>query len=588
MQPRRNDLAIHVACKFRSPLRRALRPTLSFLFSLSAIGTLAGCAHGIAPHLYSEERDKEGQALAKAWDDTHLSDYFDAMRTERAKLLAAEMASVTERKIAERDSTARSIVAYPLKDPPPSSNSAKPPPEALHEATPADVAKAPSIGSKAHGLYSMLEEKKNALVGAESPKEADKLLNQINGEVANINELQVGNANNYAAIFVLTGVEVECTKTTDPDVSAKMTGRALVSFNSFKEKCDKIHNAKNLANKALNKLDGGVRGVANRLLSAHDNLEKNKSKVKAASAEYAALATMYKSDSQAAMGSTDASIHDKVEADAKKLDKAVKDLTVIRNSLSDQALASKRVDALDAILKGAESGTPPRDASDLEIAAILLPGIADDIRALRTSSSAKPYAAIALRLKLEQMLVKRAQSRVDMDEKKVALLQEILDLTVSEAATVCRALNSFPGTIDKSLRLVDIVDLEQPEQTDWQPRRAMADGSSAPTRPRTSRLTGKPTPAEDERRALIASAFDLLEIYTNQEAAIERKRYQSNALDYEDSVLEAQGNAEQYGALIDVVVKQSASYAASGIKGEVLSKIVNALSLIWIGHGVNK
>jgi hypothetical protein len=64
--------------------------------------------------------------------------------------------------------------------------------------------------------------------------------------------------------------------------------------------------------------------------------------------------------------------------------------------------------------------------------------------------------------------------------------------------------------------------------------------------------------------------------------------FQASAIEFERSVGYAEGAVLQWHALIDASVAQLDAYAKSGIKSEALTSLVNALGVLYIGHGVNK
>ena len=62
--------------------------------------------------------------------------------------------------------------------------------------------------------------------------------------------------------------------------------------------------------------------------------------------------------------------------------------------------------------------------------------------------------------------------------------------------------------------------------------------------------------------------------------------YRLYALQDERALALAETNALQWQALIDVNVDQLAAYGKSGVKAKTVSALLNSLTLLWIGHGV--
>ena len=65
-------------------------------------------------------------------------------------------------------------------------------------------------------------------------------------------------------------------------------------------------------------------------------------------------------------------------------------------------------------------------------------------------------------------------------------------------------------------------------------------------------------------------------------------RTRAVAAKYETALGYAEANAAQWNALISGGVDQLADYGASGVRAEQITALLNSLTLLWIGVGVNK
>ena len=90
------------------------RTLTSASIALSAIVLLSGCG---SMHLYSETRDKQGQAAVKAWKEVSFTDFFAAERANRAKLLDEELQASKELFASDRDLEIVKLVSgVPISD----------------------------------------------------------------------------------------------------------------------------------------------------------------------------------------------------------------------------------------------------------------------------------------------------------------------------------------------------------------------------------------------------------------------------------------------------------------------------------------
>jgi hypothetical protein len=485
--------------------------------------TLSGCA---SVHLYDEERDKQGQALQKAWSETDIGGYFKAMRAERTKLTAAEYDEVASHALARRDSYARLIVEHPL------------PAKGVFGAT---------------GLQSLIAADLERLIG-DTPAEAVDEPLRIADRAARAREDARFAGNLF---FVKTGIRADCdSRDADAVVRAAQGDSDARRFRqSLLKECATIDGEPALRAAAMDKLTAGGL-LADAILESrrlHDGLARRRAQVQAQSKALDDAMAAYKAAVRAEGAQFDPEKpSQRTSAAAAALSSTLTDLVSVRDAWSDSALASKKLATLQGLLKSLEDGKAPADAGEGAVALALMPRLADDLQDLRAVSSLVPQAALSLRLQLEQGELQRAQARAALAARQAAVADELVQARLEHAQRLASAkLPAIAGS----------------------PTLAEAMASNL---------------APADKVKLAAAALVLLDTHTHQRAVADRKEIEAFALKYEASVLEAEANADRYRILIDAVVAQSAAYAATGIRGEDIAKIVNAVSLLWIGHGVNR
>jgi hypothetical protein len=74
---------------------------------------LSGCG---TVKLYSETRQQQGEAAAKAWGEVNLKAYFDAERVNQAKLLVEEIESIGRLAAVNRETEIRVLAAKSVSD----------------------------------------------------------------------------------------------------------------------------------------------------------------------------------------------------------------------------------------------------------------------------------------------------------------------------------------------------------------------------------------------------------------------------------------------------------------------------------------
>lgn len=522
----------------------AFSPT--WLVAVLAVAALAGCASGPV-QIYDAARDKQGQALAASWKTVDIAGYFAALRAQRAQLLQQEIDEAGNAAIADRDSLARLILDHPLV--------------------------ATDRTKRATGLDSLLQARWKTLTGAAGfPASGERdALDTIADATNAIDVMQADLDVSFAAIFVATRQRLTCDSAPDAMQQALLAATApagnavaAAAIRALPRECARLAQARARRDAAYPAIHGAIGDVAALRESETQALARRRDEADRQSAVLQAATA----DAQAAAPAGAASSAERLAAAAAKAQKAVQVLQSAQDAFSDKALAKARLAELSALLQALQDGQAPDGAAKGVVAAAALPRLADDLDALRGATSMRPMTALLLRVQLETVRLNNAQARIDLSQRRLHRYGELLATMASEARRLRVAHEAIAADLGNTTPVARLLE-------------AAADGRD-PAHPRPA-----PPSSGIATDASVASLV-LLDTTTNERLAAERQTLQLASLADEEAMTASEMNADLHAALIDAVVQQTSAYAAVGIKGSDLTNIVSAVSLLWIGRGVNK
>ncbi|MES2019590.1 MAG: hypothetical protein V4484_24110 [Pseudomonadota bacterium] len=241
-------------------------------------------------------------------------------------------------------------------------------------------------------------------------------------------------------------------------------------------------------------------------------------------------------------------------------------MAATNNILGNEAAANDRVKRIDAIL--AKLGTSKEaggEASGAELAAVLVTRVADDAQVLAELHKPPVPASLLIRLDLEKNRADLARVQADLFRKDIELVRDIQASKVAEAFQLLVAR----GRLD--------------ELKPCYRRMSFLDAVAFPVAKTIPRCDDP-----DSRAALYDAAGRYLYAIGDQRANTQRLEQRRRDLQRERQLAYGRANVEQWAALIDATAGQAVAYAASGQKVSDYKDVIQALSLLWIGQGVNK
>lgn len=333
--------------------------------------------------------------------------------------------------------------------------------------------------------------------------------------------------------------------------------KAASYLDAFKRDCK----AEGEASKAVAELEkslGGAYGLA--LQGEATRVEDAKKGAVDATNDYKVALKAYEDAVNGAPGAGEKASERIAEA-AGKLRKTVDVLLKLDDEFGfgKEAVAKEKVTTLSELLEKIESGANPgKDAGHAEIQALMLPRIADDLQAINTLNKTAPKAALIIRRDIEHGRANAAALEVSCAQQRVALTKLILASRFEEALLI-RSAKKKLGSAMKASGLA-----AQTFAT------ALSQGNA------------------EIKGSLIGAAGDYLDAIGRQRTHTQRLETMKTAIAHERSIAYAENSASQWSTLIGSVVGQTAEYAAGGQKFSEYKDLIQSLTLLWIGRGVNK
>lgn len=260
----------------------------------------------------------------------------------------------------------------------------------------------------------------------------------------------------------------------------------------------------------------------------------------------------------------------KAAAAGQRLCQIVSLIDLAQDAFSVSFISQERLDALDkfvtTVTKAHADGTLPADASEAAKAFVLLPQLMVEARNALAAAK-KPLALpLMIRRNMEQLKLDGANKEIALLRTRVQLSQAIVESLYAQAVQLWRAHAALSA--DGSNAQDGLVDM-----------RSTLAGPMV-------EAFAKATP--DQRELLYYAASMYLDAVNRLSARHYKLAYLRIATFQEVSLSYAEVNLKQWSNLIGGTVEQVAESAALGFKPATLSALLNTLGIFYIGQGVNK
>lgn len=519
---------------------------------------LSGCS---GFRLYSDTRDKQGQAATKAWSEVDLSAYFQAARVRRKQLIDQEVQTTSERVLAQRDSTIRAIVDLPLN----AKNGLE---IGLFARIDSDLEtalrpspKPPATAASSPG---------GSLPGTPYLALSNSFKTRIDAWQSSRDALarHVGEQQFDAGMLELVGApRLSCGDlggTAFPTWKATASARAAITAQSFVD--DLTDNCASQAadQSAIDEIAssfGGTLGESwKRMLEVEKRIAVETARAKKQEAVYRRAQSEYDKALQASKAAADQPlVSAAIRAAAANLTRAFEALAALQNAVSAELVAKERIDKIDALLADLQaSKDPAADATKAEVVVLLLPKILDDAQAIERVRTTVTKPSLLIRRDLESTRWSLAKMEVQSQEKILGLERAMFESQAQEAILIQRASDAL-----KPVRGTPLAGMTFGEAV------SKADSPQL-------------------KVALYDGAGRYIDAIGRQRLTTETLSIQRSSLGYEQSLAYSENSASQWDTLIAAVVGQAAEFGASGQKIDNYKDIIQTLVLLWIGSGVNK
>lgn len=491
----------------------------------------AGCA------LYSETRDKQGQAVKASWGNVDLKSQIEVPRKNLQALLDEQLTTEDDLWSARRGQVARSM-AYSWKVPD------------LRGRVSEELKRVQGTPQDVDALNAALRNMQRAREGLASQASIATTLGQKLPACEVLLDQQMA-----------TAVDAQVAVIASPEVRAAMT----FAVQGARPHCVVLAD--------------GLKGVpvAAELLTAIVALDKERAAMAEDEAKTAVLRGNYKTAlaeyetaaSQLVVNPTEN--RDKVNAALKRLGDLVRNLKDADDAFSLKFLSEERIASLDRFLstysdvvagKGTEGG------NRAAIALAVFPDLIDKARVALKDVEKPNLVPLVLQKNLEQAKLEGAQRDLDTRMRLVSQREAHVDGLIAQAQAYKAADDALKADgVAKHFGGAKLRDALKPlgdtEVSD------AADG-----------------PFESKQKLWKAVAL-FLDTEGRLRANVGKTRYRLTALERERTLTYAESNINQWKTLIEPSVDLMGAYGASGVKSSDIQSLLNSLTLLWIGVGVN-
>lgn len=539
----------HRAALFKGLVNRLLLTTVALVVS----SALVGCG---TVKLHSEVRQKQGEDAKKAWADVDLKSFFDAERTNLAKVLAEEVESTRRLAAVNRETEIRVLSRMKVLD--------------LPGYFDAELSK---IIKPASGM-TFKDDEVEALVGLASSAwtnlaEERRLLGEVEQSVSSLRSL---GAPAFTCVQLLaTPPKIVSAWTKANTALAEREKRRIETSTRL---CSEVETQRNEFSKnvrALAKSDSALETYVRDWDRAKQSMAAREKETNDAQAVFADASKEFEDETaKAAPGSPPSA---KVKELAEKLAGLLKQAESAQEVFGKEWVSQERLDRINALLASLKAGTTldSDTASKAEVVASMLPTIADDAHQI---GEAKKGAHLV------SVLIQRDVEKGNLDVAKVLAAIQKKDLVIREA--IVRAALDQAFTYLKARRQIGWVVTCAPESQKLSSAACATGKKDGPLH------SAWETYGPQARINLLESTTLYLDAFSRQQANISVMMTEYLALSRERTVAVSEVNAGIWVSLIDASVSQAADFSALGLKVGDIEKVLNLLGIFYIGHGVNK
>lgn len=508
-----------------------IRPVIGCAAMLASAVLLCGCS---SLSLYSETRDKQGEAAKKAWADVDVKAVIATQRDNLGGLLQEQLKAQERISTASRDQRIRSMVT-------------------AESGTIAGLLIEPAskelvaLAGSSEALKQWLANRQYDADHLARMEKFAREFERFGFELPSCDDLKSGKAGETLSGWI----------DSHPNTGGFVSGALIAG----KKECEDYNkgNAPLPAGSSQRVPPAGrLKAEADRVAKDEKTLEDIRQNSLAARNAYKAALGEY--DAVVARLLTDADSREKVQEAAKRLQANLKLLVDASDVFSVEFLSKEKRDSLNAFLAAVADTPagqgPPAGSSRAAMALILLPDLFDSAGKSLADAKKPLLVPLLLRKNHEQLNLEAASRDIAAQETFVELGRAKRSALTEQARQLQRTIDAIGPTSEeaKNAKVAEV---------------------------------GKLKSTEDRRRVFQALAL-YLDAQGRLAAEVKKFDYKRDAAVHERSLSLAEVNVLQWDSLVGTTVDQLADFGTTGIKSEHIAGLLNSLTLLWIGSGVNR
>lgn len=231
-------------------------------------------------------------------------------------------------------------------------------------------------------------------------------------------------------------------------------------------------------------------------------------------------------------------------------------------------LTEERLSALDGFLKAITEAEPdkplPKDSPEVAKAIALFSNLEGQFKTAQANAKKPLVVPFILQKNYEELNLEALNRDIAAQEAIIRIDEEIFNVLSIQADQLLIAWTSLTATRPNN---------KPPISEKHKQDQLLELFSSA---------------SSEEKEVLYSASARYLDVLNRLDAKRYKLEYERIAAQHERALSYAEVNVKQWDSLIGGTVDQMASFGTSGIRTEHVTNILNTLGIFWIGAGVNK
>lgn len=524
------------------------------------LGVLMSCCVFSGCTIYSETRNKQGQALKEAYSKVELKKQFEMPRTNRANILAQQLATIDALEAVRREGLVRAVATG--RGP---NNTVLAQLNMVSALSGADAILGAGVSGGTIAEQLATRKTRSAAFGEWTAYETQA--NDIRKYIANYVQPQ----------FIFQRVGQPTCKDIQTGSAAKLAVDKWIadrngtvpgvllrnSLTILEQNCKALQAV--LARQSATKIGGALAHVLQALADEETRFENLKKRTEA---ERTAVESELAKRDEAEERGDGKGVRDA----AGRVQELLAKIKTAEDVFSIQFISDKEQDGLDEFLTTVKDtptgGTPKAGSSKAAMALVLFPDLITATQKKLGETDKVSLAPLVMQKNISRIKHDAATRDIATRKLRIDLLTRQADLLRQQVVKLVEQDNVIAQMPAELLRMPMTEVLAAP-------------GNADPANSKGHR------PSIDQKMAVWTSLATYIDQGTRTGGEVAKTGLKLNALESEILLGYSEANVMQWDALIGSSVDQLATYGGAGIKAEQFTALINSVTLLWIGAGVN-